>query len=181
MFSRKAALFAIFLMTTAIAAPVLADGGGHHDHGSHSHDQPAAFDAMVQDYLAIQTALAGDSIKGIDKHAAAIAKAARALSDDFDIEATGVESKDAAALLKVLPGLGESAADLSEAKDIKAARAAFGDLSEAMVAYRELVTGDAPNVAYCPMVKKNWLQNGKKITNPYYGSKMLRCGSIVSK
>jgi hypothetical protein len=30
------------------------------------------------------------------------------------------------------------------------------------------------------MAKKPWLQDSEEITNPYYGSKMLRCGDIVS-
>jgi hypothetical protein len=33
-------------------------------------------------------------------------------------------------------------------------------------------------VAYCPMAKASWLQTGKAIENPYYGSDMFDCGSI---
>ena len=36
--------------------------------------------------------------------------------------------------------------------------------------------------AYCPMAFDNkgapWLQGDKNIANPYFGSKMLRCGNI---
>ena len=181
MFPKNFAPFAVLFLLTAVATPGLADGDGHHDHGSHSHDQPAAFDGLAEDYLAIQTALAGDSIEGVDAHAAAIASSARKLSKASDPQTAGVESKDAEALVKILPSLATAADDLSEAKDIKAARAAFGPLSNAMIAYRDLVTGDTPNVAYCPMVKQNWLQNGKTIANPYMGSSMLHCGSIVSR
>ena len=180
MSSKNLTLFAVLLLMTALAAPGLAEGGGCQKRCSQSQNQSAAFDGMVEDYLAIQTALAGDSIEGVDAHATAISKSARGLSNDFDLEATGVQGKDAEALVKVLPGLADSAVDLSKAKDIIAARDSFGPLSDAMIAYRELVTGDAPNVAYCPMVEKNWMQNGKEIANPYYGSSMLHCGSIVS-
>jgi Protein of unknown function (DUF3347) len=31
---------------------------------------------------------------------------------------------------------------------------------------------------YCPMKKSSWLTNSKDIKNPYYGKKMLDCGSI---
>lgn len=31
---------------------------------------------------------------------------------------------------------------------------------------------------YCPMVKASWLSETKDIKNPYYGSKMLTCGSV---
>ena len=181
MFPKNFAPFAVFFLLTAAATPGLADGNSRHDHDSHSHDQPAAFDGLVEDYLAIQTALAGDSIEGVDNRAAAIASSARKLSKASVPQAAGIESKNAEALVKILPGLVAAADDLSEARDIKAARAAFGPLSTAMIAYRDLVSGDTPNVAYCPMVKKNWLQNGKKVSNPYYGSSMLRCGSIVEE
>jgi hypothetical protein len=50
-----------------------------------------------------------------------------------------------------------------------------------MVRWREMATGERPRVAYCPMAKKPWLQDSEEIANPYYGSKMLRCGEIVSK
>jgi hypothetical protein len=37
-------------------------------------------------------------------------------------------------------------------------------------------------VAYCPMANNNeganWLSNDKEIKNPYFGDKMLRCGSV---
>jgi len=180
MFPKILTPFTVVFLLTAVATPGLADGNSHHDHGSHSHDQPAAFVGLVEDYLSIQTALAGDSIEGVDTHAAAIARSARELAKDSDLKVAGVGSKNTEALLKILPGLAAAADDLSEARDIKAARAAFGPLSTAMIAYRDLVTGDTPNVAYCPMVKQNWLQNGKTIANPYMGSSMLHCGSIVS-
>jgi Protein of unknown function (DUF3347) len=31
---------------------------------------------------------------------------------------------------------------------------------------------------YCPMKKASWLSNSKDVRNPYYGNKMLDCGSV---
>lgn len=31
---------------------------------------------------------------------------------------------------------------------------------------------------YCPMKKLSWLSETKEIKNPFYGSKMLTCGSV---
>jgi Protein of unknown function (DUF3347) len=31
---------------------------------------------------------------------------------------------------------------------------------------------------YCPMKKASWLSDSKEVKNPYYGSKMLKCGSV---
>jgi hypothetical protein len=43
----------------------------------------------------------------------------------------------------------------------------------------KLPLGDGVKVAYCPMARKYWLQNGDAIRNPYYGKDMLECGRIV--
>ncbi len=33
-------------------------------------------------------------------------------------------------------------------------------------------------VYYCPMVDASWLQKEEGTRNPYYGAKMLKCGSV---
>ncbi len=53
----------------------------------------------------------------------------------------------------------------------------------ALVRYRE-ATGAAegrPVVVYCPRVRKSWLQAKGAVTNPYYGSSVLPCGSVVAE
>ena len=65
---------------------------------------------------------------------------------------------------------------VAAAKDIAAARTAFGTLSEEMIKVRSTVKGDRPAVAFCPMVNKSWLQSAKdEIGNPY-DSAMAQCG-----
>jgi nucleotide-binding universal stress UspA family protein len=121
--------------------------------------------ALVDSYLRVQTALAADTFDGIAAQAAAIETAAAALG------------KDAEKLV-------EAAKKLAAAKDIAAARTAFGDVSDALVAYADKTKselGPGVRVAYCPMVNKPWLQKDKEIRNPYYGSSMLTCGSFRTK
>ncbi len=166
----------ISLLTVALAAvfalPVLA----HEDH------KESAFESMTEAYLAIQTSLATDSLDGVKANALAIAATAEGLQKKFDLHAAGVAKKDGPACSKLMPELAASAKALAAAKDLDSARKAFAPLSENLITYRNMIPGDEkPNVAYCPMAKHNWMQNGKKINNPYYGSKMLRCGKIVSK
>jgi hypothetical protein len=143
--------------------------------------QKTTFEDLAENYMTIQTALAGDSIDGVAASANAIAKTSAALLTDFNIQQAGIGAADADVLSKMLPGLQAAAVALAKAETLDAARGAFGDISEAMVNYRNLATGELPHVAYCPMVKKSWLQSGETIANPYYGSAMLRCGSIVDK
>jgi hypothetical protein len=121
--------------------------------------------ALVDPYLQVQAALAADTFDGVAAQAAAIGTAAAALG------------KDAEKLV-------EGARKLAAAKDIAAARTAFGEVSDALVAYADKTKsqlGPGVRVAYCPMVDKSWLQKDKEIRNPYYGSSMLTCGSFRTK
>ena len=121
-----------------------------------------AFKAIVGAYLQIQTQLAADKMDGVKQSAGSIASNAEAMG------ASG------AALAKAARAVGDAA-------DLKAAREAFGPLSDAMIALGTAETwkdAGGVKVAFCPMVKKSWVQKGEKIRNPYYGSAMLECGEI---
>ncbi len=116
---------------------------------------------VLDPYLQIQTALAADSLSGAQA-------AARTLSGQ------------AARLGPALKAVLAPANTLAAAADIKAARAAFGDLSDAIVAIAGSGSGGkGVRVAYCSMVKRSWLQKDGEIANPYYGSAMLRCGEFT--
>lgn len=121
-----------------------------------------AMKAIVGSYLEIHAQLATDKIDSIKAPATALAARAAGLGDG---------GADMAKAAKAVAG----------ASDIKAARDAFGVLSDAVVAaakaegWKDL--GDA-KLAFCPMVRRSWLQKDDKIRNPYYGSAMLDCGEF---
>ena len=122
-------------------------------------DLPAA---LIDPYVQVQVALAADQFEGVTTHAQAIEKAAATL---------GTEASDIVA----------SAKKLAAAREIAAARTAFGEVSTAITAYAEKTkSGFGPGVqlAYCPMAAKPWLTRDKEIRNPYYGKAMLSCGSF---
>ena len=84
-------------------------------------------------------------------------------------KALAAASKDNAAVAK-------AATAVAKAKDLKAARTAFGTLSDEMIKVRNAAKGDRPAVGFCPMVNKSWLQSQKDpIGNPY-DSAMAACG-----
>ena len=75
-----------------------------------------------------------------------------------------------------------AAGELEQAADLKAARAAFGSLGDAVMIDAKdsgAAIGDDVNVAYCPMAQKYWLQKGETIRNPFYGKAMSDCGRIM--
>jgi hypothetical protein len=117
---------------------------------------------LLDAYLQIQSDLASDKMDSVAAQASAIQTASATLG--ADAEALTAASKK-----------------LEGAKDIAAARTAFGEVSEALVAYAEKTKSDLGadvRVAFCPMVRKPWLQKDKEIKNPYYGKSMLSCGSF---
>jgi predicted RNA methylase len=113
--------------------------------------------AVVTPYLRIHAALAADTIETVKADATLLAAEAAELGD---------AGRAVAVAAKALAG----------AADLEAARAAFMTLSEALVTAAGEALPPGVRVAYCPMVKKPWLQRGDTIQNPYFGSKMPTCG-----
>ena len=150
----------LFLTLAVAAAPLAAI----------SADEKKADDALMEPvksvldhYLKIQGELAKDSVKGLDEHSSAIAKAVK--GDDMKM---------------LSPEVAKQAETLAQAKDLKAAREAFKPLSASLVKYlADNKAGQGTyHEAYCPMAKANWLQTGKAIKNPYMGKAMLTCGEL---
>ena len=119
----------------------------------------AVEDGLAAPYLHIQMALANDSMDGVTDAASTMAAEA---------EGMGSPARMIAA----------TARSLAAAGDIRTARAAFGPLSDALINYGEEVGFGELRVAYCPMVRKSWVQAGSELRNPFYGSEMLTCGSF---
>ena len=110
-------------------------------------------------YLHIQGTLATDSIDGVTDAAKAIVEAAGELGD----EGTSIVV---------------AARAVSMADDLTKARAAFGLLSDAVIKHANRAGLGELKVAFCPMARKSWIQEGGDIANPYHGSEMLHCGTF---
>ena len=77
----------------------------------------------------------------------------------------------------------KAAEALQKAEDIEKQRTAFEKVSTIMwdiVKQSDSLTRDV-YYQYCPMKKAYWLSGETEIKNPYYGSKMLNCGSVKDK
>jgi hypothetical protein len=119
-------------------------------------------ESIVDPYLKIQSALATDRIDEVKANAGTIATAATSLGP----AATKIDT---------------AAVKLASAGELTDAREKFGALSDAVVAYmdeRHLTAPPGVRKAYCPMVRKPWLQKGDTIANPYYGTSMPTCGEF---
>lgn len=79
---------------------------------------------------------------------------------------------------KALATAKTNATAISKASDVAAQRKQFGHLSASMITLVKATKPAKTYVQYCPMVDAFWLSENKEVRNPYYGDKMLRCGSV---
>lgn len=76
------------------------------------------------------------------------------------------------------------ASKISATDDVEAQRKQFEHVSDAMIRSVEAfgTSGQTYYVQYCPMANNNqganWISSQEQIQNPYFGDKMMKCGSI---
>lgn len=163
------------VLTLAALAAVLAPAPA----AAAAEESPAAaFQALLEPYEGARQALVGDGLEGARESGAELTRALDRISGELTAEQAGVPAEKVAEVQALLPEIETAAAALAGAGDLAAARDAFYELTKPLVRWRQ-AAGAGPNVAYCPMAKRSWLQPGEEIGNPYYGSAMATCGSLV--
>ncbi|WP_142785845.1 DUF3347 domain-containing protein [Changchengzhania lutea] len=154
----------------------------NHDHGDMKMDHSkmtnkqsdAKAETILSDYFSLKDALVGDDTK---KAAQAGTKLVASLKA-FDM--TSYNKENQKELTDIIEDATEHAEHISESA-IDHQREHFKTLSKDitdMVA----ITG-TENMLYeqfCPMYDKGsaWLSTSNELRNPYYGSKMLKCGKV---
>lgn len=127
-----------------------------------------AVDKGLGAYESMRERFAADDLKGAVAHVKALGEAFEKAAPDAG------EAK--AGLLEIAT----RAKAVGEAKDIAAARLAFGELSRRVVAL--FVANPSLQKGHflflCPMASgyQKWVQTSATLTNPYWGSQMLHCG-----
>ena len=140
----------------------------------------SSFEAVIEHYEPIRIALLADSMDGVNANGMAISAELRALDAGFSQERAGASIETGSVVQAKLDEMIAAADAIASAKSLEAARDGFYALTKPMVQWREGVSQSSrPEVAYCPMHRRSWLQPGEEIGNPYGG--MPRCGSIVSE
>jgi Cu(I)/Ag(I) efflux system membrane fusion protein len=88
--------------------------------------------------------------------------------------------------MKQLKGMQGHSEAISKSKEIEPQRIQFSFLSELMI---QTITafgydGDTLFIQNCPMAMKdegaNWISDEAQIKNPYFGDKMMKCGTVTS-
>lgn len=125
---------------------------------------------LYNQYITIKNALAADNADQTSKAALDFIKIAGTVDAKFLSEGN-------------INSLRKDATAISEARTIQKQREYFYNLSDNMIAVAKKfkLSDRSVYVQYCPMAEGSWLSNENKIVNPYYGSKMLSCGSVKSE
>lgn len=169
------ALSAVFFLASCNANN--QESGESHDHANHQEEKMAAaatienpkttneeLNAIYPHYLALQAALVvGDIAKS---------KEAALLVEEGSKNLTSGQALQSAANKMLV------------VETIQQQRDAFSLLSDALITLIKSngVSEGEFYVAHCPMAFNdkgaNWISPSKKIENPYFGDKMLTCGSV---
>lgn len=136
-------------------------------------------DSVYAAYFRVQYALSHDSPEKAAKESSQILEALK------HVDMTLLEHDAHMAWMKELKNLQESSKAVESAQTIDAAREAFKPLSDALIRVaHELGTSGKLAVYrfHCPMAFDNkgsdWLQDKPELENPWFGSSMLKCGSL---
>lgn len=111
--------------------------------------------SLIPAYIKVSEALANDDLRGaIDA------------AEDLGLwaECSGEKKLDRAV------------ADLERSRNLTEARIVFREISIEVISLAKWIPGH--HVMTCPTAKADWIQVDSEVSNPYYGSKGLRCGTI---
>jgi hypothetical protein len=148
----------------------------NHDHGNMKMDKmnDTKAEAVLADYFILKDALVGDDSKKSAQSGSKLMASLKA----FDV--TKYNKKQQKELVEIIEDATEHAEHISKSP-IDHQREHFKTLSTDitdMVA----ITGTKNKLyqQFCPMYDKGsaWLSISNEVKNPYYGSKMLKCGKV---
>ena len=100
------------------------------------------------------------------------------------VEMTKLSTEEHTVWMKVMKDLTANAEKIATSKDVAKQRETFALLSKSMYELTKVSKQETPvYYQHCPMYNNgkgaNWLSKEEAVKNPYYGSKMLTCGSTI--
>ncbi|RQO39353.1 mercury transporter [Chryseobacterium sp. KBW03] len=155
----------------------------NHDHSkmtqsnSSENKNASQLSAVFDNYFALKDALVNTDT------ATSSAKATSLVKTIQNVEMSKLSNEEHTVWMKVLKELTAQAEKIAATKDISKQRDTFALLSENIYALTKVSKQDEPvYYQHCPMFNNgkgaNWLSKEEAIKNPFYGSKMLTCGSV---
>ena len=169
--------------TSMMNKNVMAKNAIHSSHlPDYTANTPTAFKeqltALADTYFTAKDALVESDNKK------AIEGANEVLSKASEIDMSLVKDKAHVYWMEQLKAIQSHAKKITETEDLEEQRKQFDFLSQALIKSLKVfgIASDTFYVQHCPMANDNdgadWLSNQEKILNPYFGDKMLTCGTV---
>ena len=134
--------------------------------------------AVFENYFSVKDALVKTDAGTSFAKATELVKAIKA------VEMTKLSTEEHTVWMKVMKDLTANAEKIATSKDVAKQRETFALLSKSMYELTKVSKQETPvYYQHCPMYNNgkgaNWLSKEEAVKNPYYGSKMLTCGSTI--
>lgn len=146
---------------------------------------PAQFKKQLN-ILVTQYMLVKDAFVETDPTSAA--QSAQAFNIELEnVEMQLLEGESHIFWMELLKGLDSHSQKITELKDVEDQRRQFGFISDLMIQSVKAfgIDGDDVFIQFCPMAFDNegadWLSTEEGIRNPYFGDRMMKCGSVKSR
>lgn len=141
-----------------------------------------SYDSLLNAYYSLKDALVKSDVSQANVAAQSVKIAADSLNlEELEGDSTGVIKETA---MNFTGTISNSAAALVQESGIEDKRREFEIITDALYTLTRAVRYDGSTVYYqfCPMAFNDkgayWLSNSPEIRNPYFGDKMLTCGSV---
>jgi Cu(I)/Ag(I) efflux system membrane fusion protein len=159
-----------------------ADSGAEYEIIEVSEEFREQIRLVVEKYLSLQTALAGDDL------VSAVAAAKSAIETLSQAQISPLNEKPHNVWADRNTKMSKALSAIQIAAEIDAARKVFETLSNELIAVVSQFGIPETQPLYrihCPMAFNNkgadWLQADKEIRNPYFGASMLKCGEVTEE
>ncbi len=143
----------------------------------------ASFGTILESYYTLRDALVAGDVAASDKAAAQLISASEALNLG-DLKPSDPDNLIIPTAQTYVSGIESESKGLTGEEDIESRRKAFQMITANLYDLSRTVRydGDKIYLLHCPMAFNNagadWLSATTDINNPYFGSKMLKCGFV---
>lgn len=166
----KTLLTLVFVLTATITS-VAQQNQQNHQHKQH-------LDTLMAEYMQAKNALASDDYKSARKHLQAFAGEVKGSEEmKHHPKHTEQHAKHHTAMVTAVD-------ETMAAENLEELRAGFKKVSEELIkAVKNQGYEAGLYKQHCPMYQggSSWLSSSEEIRNPYFGSRMLKCGSVVEE
>lgn len=175
----KTGIAAMLLLTVSFTNAQGKEKMNHHGDTKMNHNkmQDVKAEAVLADYFMLKEALVGDNVKKSAKMGVKLVTSLKAFNK------SAYTKKQQEDLADIIVDAIEHAEHIAKS-GIAHQREHFKTLSKDIIDF-VAITGTKNTLyqQFCPMYDEGsaWLSKSNEVRNPYYGSKMLKCGKVQKK